>query len=396
MIRSTKVTTQFINTGKQKLLREIREEYRRGLEFFINELWSYDEIPLFLPKEVINNFTSWLSKRMLQCCAKQASGIVRGVRKKQQERLYRIKKLMKEGKREEAKHLQRIYDTTKITKPVINNFEMALSPQIVSAISFNSDTSFEGWITLTSIGNKIKLQLPFNKNKHFNRLLKRGGSLKNSIKIGKKHITFVMELPDSKEKTEGSIVGLDIGQTTLISVSDGQAVGTDPHGHTMKSICDKLARKKKGSKGFLRAQKHRDNFIHYCINQIDWKNIKTLRIEKIRNLRFKKRISKSLSGWVSSRILDLLKVKCEDSGVRVVEISPTYTSQRCSKCGWVQKANRTGKVFRCKSCGYTDDADMNAARNISFTLPEVDWSKKQNRKGFYWNSSYCASSDTSL
>ena len=81
MIRSTKVTTQFINTGKQKLLREIREEYRRGLEFFINELWSYDEIPLFLPKEVINNFISWLSKRMLQCCTKQASGIVRGVRK---------------------------------------------------------------------------------------------------------------------------------------------------------------------------------------------------------------------------------------------------------------------------------------------------------------------------
>lgn len=144
MIRSTKVTTQFINIGKQKLLREIREEYRRGLEFFINELWSYDEIPLFLPKEVINNFNSWLSKRMLQCCAKQASGIVRGVRKKQQERLYRIKKLMKEGKREEAKHLQHIYDTTKITKPVINNFEMELSPQIVSAISFNSDTSFEG------------------------------------------------------------------------------------------------------------------------------------------------------------------------------------------------------------------------------------------------------------
>ena len=195
---------------------------------------------------------------------------------------------MKEGKREEVKHLQRIYDTTKITKPVINNFEMELSPQIVSAISFNSDTSFEGWITLTSIGNKIKLQLPFNKNKHFNRLLKRVGSLKNSIKIGKKHITFVMELPDSKEKTGGSVVGLDIGQTTLISVSDGQAVETDPHGHTMKSICDKLARKKKGSKGFLRAQKHRDNFIHYCINQIDWKNIKTLRIEKIRSLRFKK------------------------------------------------------------------------------------------------------------
>jgi putative transposase len=51
---------------------------------------------------------------------------------------------------------------------------------------------------------------------------------------------------------------------------------------------------------------------------------------------------------------------------RVVKVNPAYTSQRCSACGHVAKDNRESQaVFLCVACGYTGNADVNAAINIA-------------------------------
>ena len=49
-----------------------------------------------------------------------------------------------------------------------------------------------------------------------------------------------------------------------------------------------------------------------------------------------------------------------------VSITPaSYTSQACNICGYIDKSNRPNQhTFRCKNCGYTDNADFNAAKNI--------------------------------
>jgi putative transposase len=46
-------------------------------------------------------------------------------------------------------------------------------------------------------------------------------------------------------------------------------------------------------------------------------------------------------------------------------VDPKYTSQTCSKCGHVDKENRTTQAsFECLKCGHKEHADVNAARNI--------------------------------
>jgi len=51
----------------------------------------------------------------------------------------------------------------------------------------------------------------------------------------------------------------------------------------------------------------------------------------------------------------------------VVSVDPRYTSQRCSKCGHVHRRNRpTQSLFRCQSCGYEVNADLNGARNVAW------------------------------
>ena len=62
-----------------------------------------------------------------------------------------------------------------------------------------------------------------------------------------------------------------------------------------------------------------------------------------------------------SDLLHMLEYKC----TAVIPVSAHYTSQLCSRCGHVDKANRPLQaVFRCVKCHHADHADLNAAINI--------------------------------
>ena len=61
----------------------------------------------------------------------------------------------------------------------------------------------------------------------------------------------------------------------------------------------------------------------------------------------------------------LLARRLEDKAPgRVEKIHPAFTSQRCSACGHIAAESRKSQaLFRCVACGYTCNADVNAARN---------------------------------
>ncbi|MGP3734671.1 RNA-guided endonuclease InsQ/TnpB family protein [Streptomyces sp. GDS52] len=51
---------------------------------------------------------------------------------------------------------------------------------------------------------------------------------------------------------------------------------------------------------------------------------------------------------------------------RVEDVPAPYTSLRCSACGWIEKDSRKSQAeFVCISCGFTCNADENAAINVA-------------------------------
>jgi putative transposase len=65
-----------------------------------------------------------------------------------------------------------------------------------------------------------------------------------------------------------------------------------------------------------------------------------------------------------SAFIDILTLKAEEGGVRVIEESPRFTSQRCFECGEIVRESLSVKTHIYESCGYVADKDLNATQNI--------------------------------
>ena len=195
------------------------------------------------------------------------------------------------------------------------------------------------------------------------------------------------EIPEVEQKTEGKTVGIDIGEKTVISCSSGFQSKPDKHGWTLDKILEKISGKRKGSKGFEKCRKHRDNHIGWCVNKLRLRGVKTLKREGIKYLRWGSKCSRKLAHWTYTTIFDKLEDACLCSGVQSETVCSTYTSQRCSQCGWTRKRNRKGQRFKCDKCLFECDADLNASFNISLDLPAIrkeERLRRFNRAGFYW------------
>jgi putative transposase len=84
--------------------------------------------------------------------------------------------------------------------------------------------------------------------------------------------------------------------------------------------------------------------------------------------------SKFLKNWTYYDFDNKIIYKAKRYGITVNFVNPSYTSLRCSKCGCIDIENRDCKnnqaKFKCVTCGFEINADINGARNIA--LPNIE------------------------
>ena len=75
--------------------------------------------------------------------------------------------------------------------------------------------------------------------------------------------------------------------------------------------------------------------------------------------------NRSLLDVAPSQIRQMLTYKAEWYGSRLIAVLAAFTSQRCSACQHTHKDNRKSQSgFLCLKCGHSENADINAAKNI--------------------------------
>ena len=88
-------------------------------------------------------------------------------------------------------------------------------------------------------------------------------------------------------------------------------------------------------------------------------------LEDLKNIRKRirggKRMRTRLHRWGFRQLQMFIQYKAEAQGLRVLYVSPAYSSQECSVCGCV--GVRQKHLFTCL-CGNQQHADGNASRNL--------------------------------
>lgn len=103
------------------------------------------------------------------------------------------------------------------------------------------------------------------------------------------------------------------------------------------------------------------------INKIGYIGIEDIGRLNLKKLRKNQRAI--FSAWPYSKFMRFLKYKGEQEGFKIISLPPYNTSLACSVCGHIEKGNRKKQsLFECKKCGFTDNVDINAARNIESLL----------------------------
>ena len=240
------------------------------------------------------------------------------------------------------------------------------------------------------------------------------GKVKNitvSARGGKWYASIQVEqVLETVKHPADSEIGIDAGVICFAAFSDGTLIegvhSFRKHENALAREQRKLSGKKKGSnnwkkqkgkisKLYARIADVRSDFLHklsteICKNHarvyVEGLNIKNMSSsargtidEPGRNIRAKSGLNKSIldQGWYEFR--RQLQYKLSWRGGKLVEVDYRYTSQRCSCCGHTAKENRQSQaVFKCLACGYEENADVNAAKNI-LTVGQTGMACQANR-----------------
>jgi IS605 OrfB family transposase len=105
----------------------------------------------------------------------------------------------------------------------------------------------------------------------------------------------------------------------------------------------------------------------------DLKHIRS-RIEDTVGRRFRR----MFGNWGFGHLRQCIEYKAKRAGVAVALVNPRNTSRTCSQCGHCDKGNRKSQAaFVCQHCGYSQNADVNAALNLSALGATVTRPQKQ-------------------
>ena len=227
---------------------------------------------------------------------------------------------------------------------------------------------------------------------------------------GKWYVSVFWEIPDVELEDNGRAVGLDMGKWNVATTEQERIFMPDVSGleTKLKRHKRKMNRRQRMSllnvdgtpkqtrqgraikvnskrrekerrvvaKLYRRISNIRDNWRHHlshdlaerfgivCLEDLNikgmMKSAKGTVEQPGKQVKAKSALNREIaaSGW--GRLRWMLEYKAH----KVEAVNPAYTSQRCHRCGHVAEENRIQAKFKCVSCGYVGNADINAAFNI--------------------------------
>jgi putative transposase len=198
---------------------------------------------------------------------------------------------------------------------------------------------------------------------------------------GKWYVLITCELQDLPSVPQDKPdVGIDVGLKHFLADSQGNVVSNPRHlrksQKKLRRAQRKLTRRKKGShrrkkaaravaKIHLKVARQRRDFLHKTAKGYT-ENYNLIVVEKlnIAGMAKNRYLARDIhdAGW--TMFIRILEYKAEEAGAQVIKVPAYRTTQDCSECGELVPKSLSDRRHACRFCGYEEDRDVNAARNI--------------------------------
>jgi putative transposase len=199
---------------------------------------------------------------------------------------------------------------------------------------------------------------------------------------GRWFLLCTIEMPEEAPIEPRDVIGVDLGIVNIAADSTGETFSGDEtetvrrryhkRRRTLNRVGTKSARRRL-SKIRKKEERFRRNENHRIAKRLVAKAKATdsaIALEDLEGIRDRVAVKgpeqrARHSGWAFWQLRSFVEYKAKLAGVPVVLVDPRDTSRTCSECGHCEKGNRKSRSeFRCLQCGYSANADFNAARNI--------------------------------
>src|SRR5574343_169807 len=200
---------------------------------------------------------------------------------------------------------------------------------------------------------------------------------------GNLFLCLVVELPDGTPIDPKGTIGVDMGIVNIATDSDGNVFSgkqidivrekTATIISKLQSCGSKSAKRhlKKISGRETRFKRNTNHAISKKIVQLAKDTCRSIALEDLKGFNGRQTVRKAqrerFEKWAFNQLRSFIEYKAQIVGIPVILVNPKNTSRRCSHCGHIDKANRKSQSeFVCIHCGFSLNADLNAAKNISF------------------------------
>lgn len=176
-----------------------------------------------------------------------------------------------------------------------------------------------------------------------------------------------------------SAVGIDVGLTTLATLSDGSEVAnprwTRREEERLAAANRDLALKKRGSKNRLKS-KERLRRVHQRIaglrssylTKVSKKLVSKYDLIAHEDLKIgnmvRSNLAKSIMDAAWGKLVQRLNSEAEKAGKWIIPVNPRNTTKSCSGCGETVPKKLSQRTHNCPACGLVLGRDHNAALNI--------------------------------
>jgi len=232
-------------------------------------------------------------------------------------------------------------------------------------------------VSIWSVDGRLKIPFVCHNQKYFPYIK---GEADLIYKRKKFYLFQTVEVPEEDIKDVEEFIGVDLGIANLATTSDGQHFsGKQVDKVREKATKFKKALQEKGTKSAKRHlkkfsgkerrfKKHINHTISKQIVQIAKDTQRGIAIEDLKGFRVpvRKGQREQFGKWAFNQLRSFVEYKSTLAGIPVVAVNPKNTSRTCSQCGFISKSNRKSQSnFSCLKCGFSLNADYNAAKNIA-------------------------------